>query len=51
MSAEALPRPTELAHSLVAGVVRAGETVVDATVGNGHDTEFLARLAITRGGG
>lgn len=39
-----LPRPTELAHSLVAAVVRPGDTVVDATVGNGRDTAVLARL-------
>lgn len=41
----ALPRPTELAHSLVAGVVRPGDVAADATVGNGLDTEVLARLA------
>jgi predicted methyltransferase len=28
----------------VAAVLRAGDRAVDATVGNGHDTEFLARL-------
>lgn len=31
-------------HELVAGVVSHGDTVVDATVGNGLDTVFLARL-------
>lgn len=41
--AEDLPWPTELAHDLVRRSLRAGETAVDATVGNGHDTEFLAR--------
>ncbi len=30
------------AHALVAAVVNPGEVVVDATVGNGHDTLFLA---------
>ncbi len=35
---------TELAHEAVRAVVRAGETVVDATCGNGHDTLFLAEL-------
>ncbi len=37
--------PLGMARALVAGWVRAGDTVVDATVGNGHDTLFLARLA------
>ena len=36
-----------LAHSLWAGLVRAGDTVVDCTAGNGHDTLALARLALT----
>ena len=40
-----MPRPTELAHDLVDRVVRPRDVVVDATVGNGHDTEVLARLA------
>jgi len=44
MSAGALPRPTELAHQWVRRVVRPGDVAVDATVGNGHDTEVLARL-------
>lgn len=35
-------RPTELAHRLIRGHVNSGDTVVDATVGNGHDTLFLA---------
>ncbi len=37
-------RATELAHILVKEVVDAGDLVVDATVGNGHDTHFLADL-------
>lgn len=36
-------RATERAHHVVEAVIRPGETVVDATVGNGHDTLFLAR--------
>jgi hypothetical protein len=32
----------ELAKALVTAVVRPGDTVVDATVGNGYDTVFLA---------
>ena len=39
-----LPRPTAIARQIVRRIVRAGERVVDATVGNGHDTLFLARL-------
>lgn len=38
------PRPTTMAHQLVAATVDAGDTVVDATIGNGHDTLFLAGL-------
>lgn len=37
-------RLTEHAQSLVAAVVSEGETVVDATAGNGYDTEFLLQL-------
>lgn len=36
-------RLTEQAHDVLAAAVRAGDTVVDATVGNGYDTLFLAR--------
>ena len=43
------PRPTSLAHQLVSGVVREGDTVIDATIGNGHDTLFLANLVGTSG--
>jgi SAM-dependent methyltransferase len=38
------PRPTELAHRLLEGVVSDGALAIDATAGNGHDTLFLARL-------
>ncbi len=37
------PRPTELAHTLLRDAIRCGDTVVDATCGNGHDTIFLAQ--------
>lgn len=37
-------RLTEIAHELIAGHVHAGDIVIDATMGNGHDTLFLARL-------
>src|SRR5262245_60831687 len=38
------PRITELAHNAVRAVVRPGDFAVDATVGNGHDTRYLAEL-------
>jgi predicted methyltransferase len=37
-------RLTELAHDVIAGHVHAGDTGIDATMGNGHDTLFLAQL-------
>jgi predicted methyltransferase len=37
-------RLTEFVHTIVQNVVRPGDVVVDATVGNGHDTRFLADL-------
>lgn len=37
-------RLTELAHERWRAVLRPGDTAVDATVGNGHDTLVLARL-------
>ena len=36
----------DLAHELWKGHVLPGDTVVDATLGNGHDALFLARLAL-----
>lgn len=38
------PRATELAHDWIRSRVQPGDTVIDATAGNGHDTIFLARL-------
>lgn len=35
-------RPTARAHRELATVIRAGDLVIDATAGNGHDTIFLA---------
>ncbi|MCB1093584.1 MAG: methyltransferase domain-containing protein, partial [Verrucomicrobiae bacterium] len=37
-----LPRATEMAHRLLAERLRPGDLAIDATVGNGHDTVFLA---------
>lgn len=39
-----LPRPTQLCHSFLRDFLREGDTAIDATAGNGHDTLFLARL-------
>lgn len=35
---------TEDAHAAVRTVLQSGETAIDATAGNGHDTRFLAEL-------
>ena len=35
---------TKLAHEFLANAVATGDTVIDATAGNGHDTRFLAEL-------
>lgn len=37
-------RATELAHLIMRQTIKPGDAVVDATVGNGHDTLFLAEL-------
>jgi predicted methyltransferase len=42
-------RVTERAQRLVRGYVGAGDVVVDATVGNGQDTVFLAELVGAEG--
>ena len=39
-----IERPTVAAHRVISEVVKAGDLVVDATAGNGHDTLFLAGL-------
>lgn len=36
-----MTRLTDQAHALIADVLQAGETAIDATAGNGHDTRFL----------
>src|SRR5690606_4720754 len=38
-----IPKPTDLVHQLLEAVVGEGDTVIDATCGNGHDALFLAR--------
>ena len=37
-------RPLQMAHQCLAEIIEPGDLVVDATVGNGHDTVFLAGL-------
>ena len=39
----------ELAHKVISERVKAGDTVVDATIGNGHDTLFLAKCVGMKG--
>lgn len=38
-----MPRATELAHLLLRHALKPGDWVIDATVGNGHDTLWLAQ--------
>ena len=40
-----MKRPLEMAHDFLAQVITPEDVVVDATMGNGHDTLFLAKLA------
>ncbi|KAI5067574.1 hypothetical protein GOP47_0018102, partial [Adiantum capillus-veneris] len=42
-------RVTDLVHKIWKQVVTAGDTVIDATCGNGHDTAFLAKLVSGEG--
>ncbi len=44
MKCSLLSRPQTYAHDLLSRIIQPGDTVVDATAGNGHDTVFLARL-------
>lgn len=39
-----MKRPIEFAHTLLIDSVNEGDTVIDATCGNGNDTLFLAKL-------
>ena len=40
-----MKKPLELAHDFLAEIINKEDIVVDATMGNGYDTLFLARLA------
>jgi len=44
-----MKRITQIAHEKWSKIVQLGDRVVDATVGNGHDTLFLAERVGTRG--
>jgi Putative rRNA methylase len=45
----ALPTAVQWSHVLLAPRLRAGDIVVDATAGNGHDSLFLAKAVLPRG--
>ena len=44
MSRQTLPRATDFVRALLSAHLRPGDSAVDATCGNGHDTLALARL-------
>lgn len=43
------PRPLTVIRRIVSSVVRRGDFVIDATIGNGNDTELLAQLVGRKG--
>ncbi len=45
----AFPKPIHLSHHFIREALNAGDTVIDATLGNGHDALFLAKLVGERG--
>ena len=44
-----MTRLTDLAHELITSVLAPGETAIDATAGNGHDTLFLCQTVGSTG--
>ncbi|TWT62576.1 class I SAM-dependent methyltransferase [Rubinisphaera italica] len=44
-----MPQLTDLAHAAITQVVKPGDIVLDATVGNGHDTLYLSKLVGSEG--
>jgi 16S rRNA C1402 N4-methylase RsmH len=49
MAKPRLPQPTVFAQSHVKRTLQLGEIAIDATAGNGHDTQFLAACVGERG--
>lgn len=45
----AFPKPIHLAHQYIKQILKPGDIAVDATLGNGHDALFLARLVGDKG--
>jgi len=43
------PRPIHFAQQIIQSLVVAGDVVIDATLGNGHDAVFLAKLVGEKG--
>ena len=41
----------KIAHSVWSSVVKLGDTVIDATCGNGHDSLYMAQLSLTESTG
>lgn len=39
-----MKRPLHFSHTIIQQIIQPGDTVIDATVGNGNDTVFLAEL-------
>ncbi|WP_053957310.1 class I SAM-dependent methyltransferase [Inediibacterium massiliense] len=44
MNIKTLTRPTNFAQEILKDIIHKGDVVVDATMGNGHDTLFLANM-------
>ncbi|RQD74576.1 MAG: methyltransferase domain-containing protein [Candidatus Syntrophonatronum acetioxidans] len=44
-----LLKALDFSHGIIKGAVQDGDSVIDATAGNGHDTLFLARLVGEKG--
>lgn len=49
MPSPAFPKPIHLAHQFVKNTLQAGDVAVDATLGNGHDALFLAKIVGEKG--
>ncbi|MFM2220561.1 MAG: hypothetical protein RLZZ553_309 [Verrucomicrobiota bacterium] len=49
MNSSIFPKPTEMAQHWLQQVIKPGDHVVDATLGNGHDALFLAKCVGDQG--